>query len=155
MAATTMKFAGKVCATCLFLAVLVTAQQRTFDGTWQMDAAQSKVSDGRTVTLSIATLESGAIKMTMKTHKSDGQETTSEFTCKLDGKPCEFAEGSHKSKLTVWFNGPTLNASKEGGPPADVTSGWKFELGPNKQMTMTISHYDPAGDDETLVFTKK
>ena len=59
------------------------------------------------------------------------------------------------SKLTVWYNGPTLNASKEGGPPTDVTSGWKFELGPNKTMTMTVNHYEPTADDETLVFTKK
>jgi hypothetical protein len=29
-------------------------------------------------------------------------------------------------------------------------------MGPDKgEMTMTISHYDPAADDETLVFTKK
>jgi hypothetical protein len=33
---------------------------------------------------------------------------------------------------------------------------WKFELSPDKQtMTWKISHYEPAGDDETLVFNKK
>jgi hypothetical protein len=107
------------------------------------------------VTLTIATTNNG-IKMTIKTRKLDGQETTSEFTSKLDGKACEFAEGTHKSQLTVWYNGPTLNACKENGPVGDVTSVWKFELAPDKQtMTMKISHYDPAADDETLAFTKK
>jgi len=120
-----------------------------------MDTAKSKVSDGRVVALTIVTVE-GGIKMTIKMHKGDGQETTSEFTSKLNGKAAEFEEGTHKSQITVWYNGPTLNASKEAGPAGDVTSGWKFELGPDKgTMTMTISHYEPAGDDETLVFTKK
>jgi hypothetical protein len=147
--------AGKGFAVSLFFAALLSAQQHSFDGVWEMDPAQSHVKDGRVLTLTVASHES-AIKMTMKIRKGDGQETTSEFTSKLDGKPCEFAEGEHKSQLTVWFNGPTLNASKEGGPTGDVTSAWKFELGANKQtMTMTISHYEPAGDDETLVFTKK
>jgi hypothetical protein len=32
---------------------------------------------------------------------------------------------------------------------------WKFALGPDKRtLTMTINHYEPAADDETLVFTK-
>ena len=56
----------------------------------------------------------------------------------------------------MWFNGPTLNACKEDGPVGDVTSAWKFELSPDKQtMTMKISRYEPAGDHEALVFTKK
>lgn len=151
------KLAGKGSAISLFFAaaLLSAQQQRTFDGTWQMDTAKSHVSDQRVVTLTIATVDEG-IKITVKTHKSDGQELTSEFTSKLNGKACEFAERTHKSQLTVWYNGPTLNACKEFGPPDDVTSVWKFELGPDKQtMTMTITHYEPARDNETLVFTKK
>lgn len=139
----------------VFFAALLSAQQRTFDGTWQMDTAKSHVSDGRVVTLTIATVDDG-IKMTMKTRKSDGQETATEFTSKLNGKACEAAEGTHKSQITMWYNGPTLNACKEDGPVGDVTSVWKFELSPDKQtMTMKINHYEPAADDETLVFTKK
>jgi hypothetical protein len=151
-----MNFASKGCAASLFLAAaLLSAQQRTFDGTWQMDTAKSHVSDGRVVTLMIATIDDG-FKMTIKTRKSDGQETTSEFSGKFNGKAFEFAEGTHKSQLTVWYNGPTLNACKENGPVGDVTSVWKFELAPDKQsMTMKITHYEPAADDETLVFTKK
>ncbi len=134
---------------------LLSAAPGSFDGAWQMDSAKSHVSDGRVVSLTIASVD-GGIKMTFKTHKGDGQETTAEFTSKLNGKAADFAEGDHKSQITVWYNGPTLNASKEGGPAGDVTSAWKFELGPEKgTMTMTISHYEPAGDDETLVFIKK
>jgi hypothetical protein len=150
-----LKFLGGASALSLFFAALLCAQQKSYEGSWQMDAAKSHVSDGRVVSITVTSVANG-IKMTMKTVKKDGQEVISEFTSKLDGKPCEFAEGTHKSQLTVWFNGPALNATKEGGPAGDVTSAWKFEAGPDKQtMTMTINHYDPAGDDETLVFTKK
>jgi hypothetical protein len=142
-------------AVSLSFAALLSAQQKSFEGSWQMDTAKSHVSDGRVVTLTVTSV-ANSLKMSMKTVKKDGQELVSEFTSKLDGKACDFAEGTHKSQLTAWFNGPALNATKEGGPAGDVTSAWKFEIGPDKQtMTMTISHYDPAGDDETLVFTKK
>jgi hypothetical protein len=149
--------AFKGCVASLFFAaaVLTAQQQPKFDGNWQMDTAKSHVSDGRVVSLTIVAVADG-IKMTMKTHKSDGQETTAEFTSKLNGRACEIAEQGHTSKLTVWYDGPTLNACKENGPVGDVTSMWKFVLSEDKQsMTMTISHLDPVADDETLVFTKK
>jgi len=155
MVATAMRLIGRGCAASLFFAAILSAQQKTFDGTWQMDPAKSTVNDGRVVTLTIATVSDG-IKMAMKIKKSDGQEMSTEFTSKLNGKACEMAEGSHKSRLTVWYDGPTLNACKEDGPAGDVTSVWKFELAPDKQsMTMKISHYEPVANDEALVFTKK
>jgi hypothetical protein len=127
---------------------------KAFEGNWQMDTAKSHVSDGRAVTLTIVSVGEG-VKMTMKVKKGDGPEATSEFTSKLDGKACEFAEGTHKSQLTVWYDGSTLNASKENGPPGDVTAMWKFELAPDKQtLTMKINHYEPTADDETIVFAK-
>ena len=155
MLSTVVKLLAKACALSLIFAALGLGQQKSYEGSWQMDAAKSHVSDGRVVTLTVTIVTNG-IKMSMKTIKKDGQEVLSEFTSKLDGKPCDFAEGDHKSQLTAWYNGPSLNATKESGPVGDVTSAWKFEIGPDKQtMTMTISHYDPAGDDETLVFVKK
>ena len=157
MVTTILRIAGKRCVVSLLLAGgLVSAQQqKTFDGTWQMDAARSKINDARVVTLTVANLENG-VKVSMKTKKGDGPEVVSEFTSKLDGKPCDFAEGTHKSQITVWYNGPTLNASKENGPAEDKTAAWKLELGPDKEtLTMTINHYEPNGADETLVFAKK
>jgi hypothetical protein len=152
MAITAMK--GCV-ASLFFAAAILSAQQPKFDGNWQMDSAKSQVTDGRVVNLTIVTVADG-IKMTIKTKKNDGEEVTSEFTSKLNGKACEMAEQGHTSKLTVWYNGPTLNACKENGPAGDVTSTWKFELSPDKQsMKMTINHLDPAANDETIVFNKK
>lgn len=144
-------------ASLFFAAAIGSAQQQQpkFDGAWQMDAAKSHLNDTRVVALTIVTVGDG-IKITMKTKKSDGQETTSEFTSKLNGRACEMPEQGHVSKLTVWFDGPTLNACKENGPAGDVTSMWKFELSPDKQMmTMKISHLEPVADDETMVFVRK
>lgn len=156
--ATIMRFAGRALATSMFfvMAALVPAQQEgAFDGNWQMDAAKSHVNDGRVVSIQIATANS-ATKVTIKAQKKDGKETISEFTTKFDGKACEWDEGGHKSQVMTWYNGPTLNFSKEHGPADDVTSMWKFELSADKQtLTATINHYEPAADDETLVFTKK
>ncbi len=155
MVAIIRKFARHGCAVSMFFAAsLLSAQMRTFEGTWQMDAAKSHVSDGRTITLTFVSAGEG-VKMTIKSKKGDGPETVSEFTSKLDGKACDFEEGTHKSQLTAWYDGTALNASKENGPPGDVTAMWKFALGPDKRtLTMTINHYEPAADDETLVFTK-
>lgn len=142
-------------ASLVFAAALLAEPPKIFDGSWQMDTAKSHVSDGRVVSMTIATTDD-TIKITMLTKKSDGQEVNSEFTSKLNGKACEATEGSHKSQITMWYNGPTLNACKEDGPVGDITSVWKFELSPDKQtMTMKISHYEPVAEDETLVFTKK
>ena len=56
----------------------------------------------------------------------------------------------------MWDSGATLNAPKEKGPPTDITAMWKFELIPDKQtLTMTINHYEPVADDETIMFTRK
>lgn len=154
MLATIRKFAVHGCAASIFFTASLLAQQHTFDGNWQMDSAKSHVNDGRGITLVVATVDQG-IKMTIKTKKGDSQEITSEFLTKLNGKACEFAEGSHKSQLTMWFDGSTLNASKEAGPSGDVTSMWKLELSPDKQtLTLKINHYEPAADDETIVFKK-
>lgn len=139
----------------VFATALLAAPPAIFDGNWQMDTAKSHVSDRRIVSMTIATVND-TINITMLTKKSDGQEVTSNFTSKLDGTSCEATEGSHKSRITMWYNGPTLNACKEDGPMGDITSVWKFELSPDKEtMTMKISHYEPAAEDETLVFTKK
>ena len=51
-----------------------------------MDAARSKVTDGRTMTLTVASGADG-VKLTVKTKKPDGTETTSEVTNELDGNP--------------------------------------------------------------------
>lgn len=154
----TLRNLGRCGFVALFVATLSFAQQpASFNGNWQMDAGKSQVNDGRVVDLTISTIDNNStLKMTIKSKTKDGVESSTEFTAKTNGKACEYNEGSHKSTLTVWYDGPTLNVCKENGPPTDVTSIWKLDISPDKQtLTMKIAHYEPAAADETLVLTKK
>jgi len=152
----TRKFAVLGCAAFIFFAgTVLFSQQHTFDGNWQMDPAKSHLNDTRVVTMAIATVSDG-INIHIKIKKNEGAEASSEFTSKLNGKACDFLEGTHKSQINMWYDGTSLNVSKEAGPAEDVTAMWKFELAPDKRtLTLKINHYDPAAEDESIVFTKK
>ncbi|MBV8897374.1 MAG: hypothetical protein JO051_12740, partial [Acidobacteriaceae bacterium] len=100
-----------------FVAVtLVWAQTPDMSGTWELDAAKSKVADGRAVTLVIESAGK-KIKLSETSKSNGGKETTAEFTCAPDGKECEFLESGHKSKMSMWFMGDSLNVAKTDGPP--------------------------------------
>jgi hypothetical protein len=130
------------------------SQNAPFTGTWEMNASKSQISDGRSTTL---TVEQAAdkIKITSSTKKGDSVVST-EFTCATNGKECEFDEGGHKSKVSLYFNGPVLVVFKTDGPENDSASQWNMQVGPDgKLLTVAVSHILPAGKDETLVFDKK
>lgn len=134
---------------------LVWAQTPNMSGTWEMDPTKSKVADGRTVTLVIESV-ANKIKLSSSSKDNGGKETTAEFTCAPDGKECEFVEAGHKSKMSMWFMGDSLNVAKTDGPPGDVVNEWKLQMSPDgKVLTLTVTHIEPAGADETLVFGKK
>jgi hypothetical protein len=78
------------------------------------------------------------------------------FDCKMDGSDCAYDEGSHKSKVMVWFAGGELVACKTDGPAGDLVNEWHMQLSPDgHSLTVKIEHVDPAADPETIVFTKK
>ena len=133
----------------------LSAQAPNFAGAWQMDAAKSQVSDGRLVSLVIESA-GNKIKVTATIRDKNGKETTSDFTCAPDGKECDFNEGGHKSKLSMWFSGDALNLAKTDGPPGDLVDMWKLETSSGgKVLTVSVEHVDPNGPKETLVFEKK
>ena len=143
-----------VTATLMFAGVAL-AQTAPVTGTWQMDAAKSHVADGRNVTL---TVEMATTKVTVSsiTQNKAGSELNVAFTCTVDGKECEFAEGSHKSKVSMWFLGDALNICKTGGPAGDVVNQWKLQPSADGTvLTLTVNHLEPTAADETLVFHKK
>jgi len=145
-------FAGLV-ATC-FMAGLLSAQTTPVGGSWQMDLARSHVNDGRTVALTFASVAS-KLKVTSLVHTKGGSDVTTEFVCTTDGKECEFEEGGHKSKVSMWFLDRVLNVCKTEGPPGDVVNEWKAEPSSDgKTLNLTITHLEPEAAAETLVFTK-
>jgi hypothetical protein len=130
------------------------SQGAPFTGTWEMNASKSQLSDARSTTLSIQEV-GDKIKVASSTKKGESVITT-EFTCAPNGKECEFDEGGHKSKVSLYFNGPVLVVFKTDGPEADSASQCNMQISADgKSLTATVSHILPAGKDETLVFDKK
>ncbi len=130
------------------------SQSAPFTGTWEMNVNKSQLSDARSVTLTVQEI-GDKIKIASSTKKGDSV-TSAEFTCPTNGKECEFDEGGHKSKVSLYFNGPVLVVFKTDGPENDSASQWNMQLAPDRKLlTVAVSHILPAGKDETLVFDKK
>jgi hypothetical protein len=139
----------------LLTATALSAQTPNMSGTWEMDAGKSHVSDGRTITLAIESV-TNKLKVDSIMHDKGGKEINADFTCAPDGKECEFNEGGHKSKVSMWFSGDSLNVAKTDGPVGDVVDEWKLQMSTNgKVLTLAITHIDPDAPVETLVFNKK
>ena len=119
-----------------------------------MDASQSKVDDGQVVSLSIQDI-GDKLKLVRVVRHADGKEITSQFTCAADGSNCDFDEGGHKSKVTMWYDGPALMILKSDGPKEDAIVQWKMQLAPdNSKLTMGLTYLDPVSKTETVVFNK-
>jgi hypothetical protein len=139
----------------IFPAVLAAASPGApFTGSWETNAAKSQGAASKITSLTIQ--EAGDhIKVESVTSKGDAAVKT-EFSCTTNGKECEFDDAGHKSKISMWYNGPALVAMKTDGPESDSASQWKLEVSSDgKTLTLTLSHILPAGNDETLVFDKK
>lgn len=133
---------------------LLRADAPKFTGTWQMNVPKSQVADGRVMTLVLEASET-VVKVSQTVKDKAGQETSTQFNVTF-GKECEYTEGTHKSKVVAWYAGPSLNVVKSDGPPGDVANQWTLQLSPDQNtLTLTLSHIDPSGKDEVLVFDRK
>jgi hypothetical protein len=139
----------------LFVLPLRADDKPTLTGDWVLDAAKSQPSDQREMTLTIDN-SSSTVKMTKVVHEKDGKETTSQFTCAAGGGECQFDDGGHKSKVTLWYSGPSLVVLTTDGPKEDASDELTFKISPDKKtLTMELEHIEPEGKTETLVFNKK
>ena len=139
----------------VFPFLMPAASTPNFAGAWLMDPAKSQVEDGRTVSLTIESV-SNKIKVVRVIRGKDGKEATSQFTCATMGAECELDDAGHKAKVSVWYNGPALVILKTEGPKEDASDEWTMQLSPDTHtLTVALEHIDPAGKDETLVFSKK
>ncbi len=150
------KLAPALLAAPIFVSSLLFAQGAppSFSGTWQLDEAKSPTGAGA-VTLTIQD-NAGSINFTRVARERDGKEITSKFSCKTGGTQCDFDEGDHKAKVSLWYNGPDLMILKTDGPKEDSVTQWKLELSPDKHnLNVELTHIEPNDKSENLVFDKK
>jgi hypothetical protein len=129
--------------------------QPNFSGTWQLDTAKSQARNAEAITYTIEDA-SGKIDFSRVTQERDGKSVTSKFTCDTVGTQCEFDEGNHKAKVSLWYDGPALVILKTDGPKEDSVTQWRLELSPDgKTLNVTLTHIQPDDKPENLVFDKK
>lgn len=131
------------------------ADPPNFSGTWQLDGSKNEAASGQSIILTIQDA-SGKIKFNRVAREHDGREITSQFSCQTGGTQCDFDEGDHKAKVSLWYNGPALMILKTDGPKEDSVTQWKLELSPDgKNLNVDFTHIEPNDKSEKLVFEKK
>jgi hypothetical protein len=129
--------------------------QPNFSGTWQLDTAKSQSTGAQAITYTIED-SSGKINFSRVLQERDGKNVTSKFSCDTVGTQCEFDEGNHKAKVSLWYDGPALVILKTDGPKEDSVTQWHLQLAPDgKTLTVTFTHIQPSDKPETLIFEKK
>jgi hypothetical protein len=139
----------------LFLACLhLNADPPDMSGHWQVDSAHSKFADEKTLALEIQQ-QGNQITLTRTYQDDNGKQASARFTCKADGKECDFDENGHKAKVSLWYNGPTLVVLKTNGEKHDSTVEWHMKLSKNgNTLTATREIMEPSDKSEKLVFAK-
>jgi len=138
-----------------FPVILLASDPPNFGGSWEMDTAKSQVLDGRVIVLNIESVQK-KLKVVELVRDKTGKELSYQFVCETSGGQCDFDEGGHKSKVSLWYNGPALVVLKTDGQKEDASNEWTMKLSPgSKILTVDLEHIDPAGKNETLVFNKK
>lgn len=130
------------------------AADLNLSGTWQIDPAQSQVFDGA-ATKVVIDQHANEVKFQKWSRERDGQEMESSFSCTVGGPACDFVEGHHHSKVSLWFSGSSLVVLKTDGPRDRTTTERTFTLSPDgKTLTMQFSNVATGGDNRKLVFVQ-
>ncbi|HEX7362499.1 MAG TPA: hypothetical protein VF283_18560 [Bryobacteraceae bacterium] len=139
----------------LFGSLLLAQQQPDLSGNWQLNAAKSQVNaQDQNVTLSIQD-DSPKIQFKRVVQGAGGHSVVSTFTCQIGGQQCDFDEGGHKAKVSLWYDGPALVILKTDGPKSDSVTQWQLSLSSDgKTMNVTLTHIVPNENPEKLVFSK-
>lgn len=116
-------------------------------GTWQSKA-------GHNVTL---IMKEGFTTLQFKrvVQEADGRSVVSQFNCKIGGEQCDFDEGGHKAKVTLWYDGPALVILKTDGPKQDEVTQWRLTRSSDgKTLNVNLTHIVPSESPENLVFER-
>lgn len=139
----------------LFGSLLLAQQQPDLSGNWQLNAAKSQTNaQNQNVTIAIQE-DSPKIQFKRVVQEAGGRSVVSQFTCQIGGQQCDFDEGGHKAKVSLWYDGAALVILKTDGPKDDSVTQWRLALSPDgKSMSVTLTHIVPNENAEKLVFDK-
>ncbi len=142
-------FAGTLLLTSSFPAL---ASELNFSGTWQVNAAQSQTFEGA-ATKVVIDQQGNQISFKKWTRERDGQLEESSFTCAIGGVTCDYTEGKHHSKVSLWYDGSSLVMLKTDGPRDRETTERSFTLSSDgKSLTMQFSNVAGGNNKKKLVF---
>jgi hypothetical protein len=84
--------------------------------------------------------------------QSNARGTIVEFDCNTGGKECEIKRAGHKSKVSLWFNGPKLVEMETSG--TEVVKRRFAVTGNGETMDLETIPLVPTGQTETTHFKR-
>jgi hypothetical protein len=135
-------------------AAVAASDHPDISGTWQLDPARSKNLESTSGTLTIQE-DGGKLTYQRSLQGGNGKSLEAQFACTTDGADCKLKENGHTSKVSLWYNGPTLMMLKTNGPKNSETTERSFQLSPDGQtLTVHFSNLANSSDSAVLVFSK-
>lgn len=128
------------------------AADLNLSGTWQVDPSRSQLFEGA-ATKVVIDQQSNQVKFERWARERDGRDVESSFTCTIGGQTCDFVEGRHHSKVSLWWSGSSLVLLKTDGEGDRTTTERTFTLSPDgKTLTMQFSNVANSNENRKLVF---
>jgi hypothetical protein len=134
---------------CLGISAALAAETPDFSGKWQFDASKSKGQSDDAVLM--IDQKSGSIHVQAL---SQSNQTLLDYTCGTGGKECDIQDGGKPAKISLWYMGPTLVVLETGRNGEEVVKR-KMAMSKDGALEIEYQRIVPAGDTDTLYFTKK
>jgi hypothetical protein len=148
------QFCADSCGLLLFGTAVMRADEGkpNMNGIWKLDPVRSEL-DQTNKDLALVIEEKGQNIHVKETRGPNPKEDVSEFTCSTMGKDCPMQDGGDKATVSVYYNGPLLVVLKTHGRKGSLVEKQRLSLS-GDSLIIEITHIDPEGKAEKLVFSK-
>lgn len=123
-------------------------------GKWKIDEARTEPGPASKDLVLVVERKGQDIRIE-ETRGPNPKEDVSDFTCGTMGKECSMQDGGEQAKVSLYYSGPVLVVLKTQGRKSDAVEKRRISLSPEgDSLTVEITHIDPEGKAEKLVFSK-